>query len=228
VRQAVRTENDEDTTREAVIYRQQCQVRSELKRVGFFDSTYTTAGSANGDTDSDCSDLAIAVTSEGANDATYPRYTITAGGNCALSKFDIGDQLTIECANGNCENDPAGHNRADTLSWVDGVHVTVTNKATEGDSSNGYSLTVLAGSSAGRQLVHGSGVTDKRGDGDDTLIADPNNGITGPFFITNYGYGTKEQISCSGRGLCDGGSGVCACFKGFTGDDCGSQNALAM
>jgi len=224
VRQAVRDENDEDSTAEAVIYRQQCQVRSELKRVGFFDSTtYKTAGSANGDTDSDCSDLAIAVTSAGLNDATYPRYKITAGGNCALTKFDIGDQLTIECANGNCENDPAGHNRADTLSWVDGVHVTVTNKATEGNS-----LTVLAGSSAGRQLVHGSGITDKRGDGDDTLINDPNSGISGPFFITNYGYGTKEQISCSGRGLCDGGSGVCACFKGFTGDDCGSQNALAM
>merc|ERR1711959_882176 len=35
VRQAVRDENDEDSTAEAVIYRQQCQVRSELKRVGF-------------------------------------------------------------------------------------------------------------------------------------------------------------------------------------------------
>ena len=188
------------------------------------DTRICTYAGRTRDTDSDCSDLAIAVTSAGANDATYPRYTISsAGGNCALSKFDIGDQLTIECANGKCENDPAGHNRADTLSWVDGVHVTVTNKATAGGA-----LTVLAGSSAGRQLVHGSGVTDKRGDGDDTLIADPNSGITGPFFITNYGYGTKEQISCSGRGLCDGGSGVCACFKGFTGDDCGSQNALAM
>merc|ERR1719421_65570 len=64
VRQAVRDEDDEDSTAEAVIYRQQCQVRSELKRVGFFDATtYKTAGSANGDTDSDCSDLAIAVAS---------------------------------------------------------------------------------------------------------------------------------------------------------------------
>merc|ERR1712072_652314 len=82
---------------EAVIYRQQCQVRSELKRVGFFEkTTYKTAGSANGDTDSDCSDLAIAVNpSAGANDATYPRYPITAGTNCDLRKFDIGDQLTI-------------------------------------------------------------------------------------------------------------------------------------
>jgi len=223
VRQAVRDEDDEDSTAEAVIYRQQCQVRSELKRVGFFDATtYKTAGSANGDTDSDCSDLAIAVASAGANDATYQRYTISAGDDCDLTKFDIGDQLTIECANGNCANDPQSYNSADTLSWVDGKHVTVTNKATaEG------SLTVLAGSRAGRQLVHGSGVTDKRGDGDDTLIADSSQ-ITGPFFVTNYGYGTKEQISCSGRGLCDGGSGVCACFKGFTGDDCGSQNALAM
>merc|ERR1712078_731650 len=41
VRQAVRDEDDEDSTAEAVIYRQQCQVRSELKRVGFFDAPRT-------------------------------------------------------------------------------------------------------------------------------------------------------------------------------------------
>ena len=47
-------------------------------------------------------------------------------------------------------------------------------------------------------------------------------------FVTRYGHGTRELIDCSGRGLCDGGSGVCACFKGYTGDDCSAQNALAM
>merc|ERR1712146_141175 len=96
VRQAVRTEGD-NSVAEAVIYKQQCQVRSEIKRVGFYDATtYTGAGSADGTTDADCKDLAVAVTGVGAN---------AAGSGCDLSKFDVGEQLTIECASGACNND---------------------------------------------------------------------------------------------------------------------------
>merc|ERR1712146_302520 len=104
----------------AVIYKQQCQVRSEIKRVGFYSSTYTGAGSADGTTDADCSDLAVVVTSVGANAASYQKYAITAGGGCDLSKFDVGEQLTIECASSTCNND--------------GKIVTVTNNDPEGNS----------------------------------------------------------------------------------------------
>jgi len=40
--------------------------------------------------------------------------------------------------------------------------------------------------------------------------------------------GTKESLACSGRGLCDGGSGTCQCFRGSTGDDCSQQSAISM
>jgi hypothetical protein len=33
-------------------------------------------------------------------------------------------------------------------------------------------------------------------------------------------------LECSGRGNCDGTSGVCKCFKGYTNDNCDSQSAL--
>ena len=42
------------------------------------------------------------------------------------------------------------------------------------------------------------------------------------------GTGTTEANACSGRGLCNGESGVCECFAGYTLDDCSAQNALAQ
>merc|ERR1712000_288240 len=39
--------------------------------------------------------------------------------------------------------------------------------------------------------------------------------------------GTTTSAACSGRGLCDGSSAACNCFKGYTGQACQIQNALA-
>jgi hypothetical protein len=39
--------------------------------------------------------------------------------------------------------------------------------------------------------------------------------------------GTTTSAACSGRGLCDGSSAECQCFKGYTGQACQIQNALA-
>jgi len=39
--------------------------------------------------------------------------------------------------------------------------------------------------------------------------------------------GTTSSAECSGRGLCNGGSAQCQCFKGYTGAACQIQNALA-
>jgi hypothetical protein len=41
------------------------------------------------------------------------------------------------------------------------------------------------------------------------------------------GAGTKENAECSDRGICNTDDGTCKCFKGYSGDACSSQNALA-
>merc|ERR1711968_324850 len=51
--------------------------------------------------------------------------------------------------------------------------------------------------------------------------------VTGAKTVYNDQRGTTENKECSGRGLCDGSTGTCECFKGYTDDDCSRQNALA-
>jgi hypothetical protein len=46
--------------------------------------------------------------------------------------------------------------------------------------------------------------------------------------VTETTAGTKESIECSGRGLCDTSSGLCKCFRGYTGGACSRQSAIAM
>lgn len=47
---------------------------------------------------------------------------------------------------------------------------------------------------------------------------------TGPDILG--GYGNEAGRECSGRGVCDYETGVCSCFKGFTGKKCQSQSFL--
>jgi len=54
------------------------------------------------------------------------------------------------------------------------------------------------------------------------------NGYT-PILVTESAMQTTYQYvsQCSNRGACDGSTGICACFKGYTNDNCDTQNMLA-
>lgn len=43
-----------------------------------------------------------------------------------------------------------------------------------------------------------------------------------------YGVGSKENVECGDRGLCDRETGDCKCFIGYTGDSCSIQHSLAV
>jgi hypothetical protein len=48
------------------------------------------------------------------------------------------------------------------------------------------------------------------------------------YYYIQFGYnGLNDRPVCSDRGLCDGSSGNCNCYSGYTGSDCSEQNALA-
>ena len=51
-----------------------------------------------------------------------------------------------------------------------------------------------------------------------------------PVLVTEASATTTYQYvsQCSNRGTCDGSTGVCSCFKGYTNDNCDTQNMLAM
>merc|ERR1711968_239486 len=60
----------------------------------------------------------------------------------------------------------------------------------------------------------------------DTTVTD-NLYATGERSIRLNYKGTTGSAACSARGLCDSKAGDCACFKGYTGQACQIQNALA-
>merc|ERR1711907_369338 len=50
-----------------------------------------------------------------------------------------------------------------------------------------------------------------------------------PYEVTEAVGGTTYQYvsQCSNRGACDSSTGVCKCFKGYSNDNCDTQNMLA-
>ena len=61
------------------------------------------------------------------------------------------------------------------------------------------------------------------------VIPKVNGGTVFLFKFTPASTGSYTYVSsCSNRGACDSETGLCSCFKGYTGDDCSTQNAFAI
>merc|ERR1712146_627611 len=125
----------------------------------------------------------------------------TCGGT-ACASFQVNDLVRLHSVMTDGQNQPA----------MDGIHVI---------TATGSGTVTLASASG-------------------TAIADESDGDIGttrtqivltrlntfPCSVEETRKGTSESLECSGRGLCDGSSGECACFEGYTSDDCSIQTVL--
>jgi len=66
---------------------------------------------------------------------------------------------------------------------------------------------------------------------DETDCNDVGTNATRPNYYGEFGNGTTGNlchVDCSNRGLCDYASGLCHCFTGHYGENCGSMSVLAL
>merc|ERR1711912_27102 len=126
------------------------------------------------------------------------------------SGFKINDLIRLHSVMKNGENQPG----------MDGIHIV---------TAVGASGATLTLSAAIGDLSTGANTANIEDDGDlgstiTQIVLTRLN--TFPCSVEETRKGTSESLECSGRGLCDGSSGECACFEGYTSDDCSIQTVL--
>jgi hypothetical protein len=97
---------------------------------------------------------------------------------------------------------------AQSESALDGLH------RVSATGSNAMTLEAITGSTA----------DNNDGDKNGPIVISRVN--TFPCAVEETRKGTSESLECSGRGTCDGSTGECACFEGYTSDDCSMQTVL--
>jgi hypothetical protein len=122
-------------------------------------------------------------------------------GSTLCSGFKINDLIRLHSVMKNGENQPA----------MDGIHIVTAVGA------SGVSLTLSAAIGSTTDSAHLSSTREQ-------IVLTRLN--TFPCSVEETRKGTSESLECSGRGLCDGSSGECACFEGYTSDDCSIQTVL--
>merc|ERR1719502_2272690 len=121
----------------------------------------------------------------------------------SCDSFEVNDVVRVHSVMKNGENQPD----------MDGIHV-VKVKADANDKLEFHSI---AAESDGNMGATGAATREQ-------IILTRLN--TFPCSVEETRKGTSESLECSGRGLCDGSSGECACFEGYTSDDCSIQTVL--
>merc|ERR1712146_709945 len=142
---------------------------------------------------------------DGASGAGALKTSVLTCTGTKCSGFKINDLIRLHSVMKNGENQPA----------MDGIHI----------------VTVASGSPLTLSAAIGD-VSDAANTVDDGDLGDTRTQIvltrlnTFPCSVEETRKGTSESLECSGRGLCDGSSGECACFEGYTSDDCSIQTVL--
>merc|ERR1711975_158355 len=161
----------------------------------------------------------------------------TAEAKMVLSENFAGGQLRQLCASCVTEYTQAGTSVTSSakLNIAEGDRILV-----GGYVHEDFATTVVAAVSDATAITTSA----KASDGSKANIAGAGGDITGqtralyvvqgnertvPTIVTEASAGTTYHYvaQCSNRGSCDAGTGLCKCFKGYSNDNCDTQNMLA-
>jgi len=126
----------------------------------------------------------------------------------SFANFNVGDRIYLNC-------------------WAEHSSSAFTsqNEATEGDIAGQYKIV---------EIEAGALVLDRALPKYFTAVTNADAKISciakkiasSPCEVVETVKGTSENIECSNRGNCDGQTGLCTCFSGYTGEDCSVQTVL--
>jgi hypothetical protein len=165
------------------------------------------------------------------------------GGKITLTETFAGGQLQTVCSS--CVTGAAADGTTVSTAATKPVTLALEDQVLVGGYAHGdLAMTVSAAVAAGTSIGTSAGC--RRGaptnihtvGGTATVVtgmtADLYKVINGPGYVgslvTEHATPTTFQYvsQCSNRGTCDASTGVCKCFKGYSNDNCDTQNMLAM
>jgi len=135
---------------------------------------------------------------DGANACSMASNEFTCTGMGTMCGFALNDIIRITSQPGAAQSESA----------LDGLHRV---------SATGANVMTL-------EAITGSTANNNDGDKNGPIVISRVN--TFPCAVEETRKGTSESLECSGRGTCDGSTGECACFEGYTSDDCSMQTVL--
>jgi hypothetical protein len=194
--------------------------RSEPLKKGPTTMPASIVGCAVGTADRCGTGLTVTITTDGAASSAITTITVTDPGE----GYEVGNVITITNANSKSLLKTTGSN---------GANVAITFTLIEALFDwTGYGLqlstdSIVASSNLATTMLRLRKLSDFRefDEGAYSGLQDKSNTIFRSV-TTEITRGTTESTECSGRGLCDGSSGLCECFEGYTGEACSTQTVL--
>jgi len=140
--------------------------------------------------------------------------------------FRIGDELSISgCTGGTAANAPCAENEPCFVK-VGAFTNTAQGSTVVVGSADSHGGSWTDGTGCAATLIRDTLVLDSIPDAMNGAVDITYTAPSGSCSVSEVTKGSSESATCSNRGSCDGGSGLCVCHEGYSGEACETQTVL--